>query len=319
MENETNGFVMIDRLSGEPVACRLQMLWLSGRVLPVGANLTVRHYFVAEGPDPAEAIYSFGLPQDAALRRFQVQSEGLHVASQLMPTQQAEEKYEHALEKGHWATMAEAFREGMVNLVGGNLRPGQPVLVELELWAGVELRERSLRFRFPFTLAPKYHRQARAVKVGCGVGEMELPASFGRLILPRWLHQAEHLHAVGFQLELALAQPLAAVASPSHAIEVTRTQEEAVVRLATEGDLPNRDLVLEVTAQQPWEGVIGGTGNDGKGGFAILTPAVRFGTPPSRARRVVFLLDRSGSMSGPKIKQAKKALAACLAALRPQD
>jgi len=55
--------------------------------------------------------------------------------------------------------------------------------------------------RFPFTLAPSYHAQARTIKVAPGEGEMELPPEeFGDVILPRWVEHADALHRVGFSL-----------------------------------------------------------------------------------------------------------------------
>jgi len=50
-----------------------------------------------------------------------------------------------------------------------------------------------------------------------------------------------------------------------------------------------------------------------------LAPSVCFGTPAGAARKVVFVLDRSGSMQGSPIEQARKAIEACLGALSGED
>jgi hypothetical protein len=82
----------------------MQELWLAGKVLPVGARLMVRHTFRSDEKHPLEFIYAFGLPRDAALRRFRVTGEGFSVRSELKSVEEAEKTYEKAIEKGHLAT-----------------------------------------------------------------------------------------------------------------------------------------------------------------------------------------------------------------------
>ena len=53
--------------------------------------------------------------------------------------------------------------------------------------------------------------------------------------------------------------------------------------------------------------------------FAAILPSTLFGSRPKTARRTVIVLDRSGSMQGAPIDQARKAIDACLAALGPDD
>jgi Ca-activated chloride channel family protein len=50
-----------------------------------------------------------------------------------------------------------------------------------------------------------------------------------------------------------------------------------------------------------------------------MVPSTVFGTAAGKARRVVFVLDRSGSMGGVAMKQARAAVESCLAALGPED
>ena len=78
-------------------------------------------------------------------------------------------------------------------------------------------------------------------------------------------------------------------------------------------------ILLDVRTRQPLSGMFSGVGKDGKGHFAAVVPSERFGKTPEAARRVVFVLDRSGSMQGPPIKQARKALEACLSVLSEDD
>ena len=314
--------------SGKAIELAMQRLWLVGRILPVGARLLVRHTFRSAEKKPLEVIYSFGLPRDAALRRFRITGQGFSVSSDLKPVEQAVEDYEHGLERGHLAAIARQYRDGLVNLTVGNIRPGEEVTVTLEVLAGVETRDDGLRFRFPFTLAPTYHARARAAEVAPGVGEIELPADeFGDVVLPQFVSDASALHEVGFDLSVAMGRPIVEMGSPSHAVRVAGQGSDAGrrrVSLATAKDLPNRDLVLDVRTADGLGGVISGMASDGKGYFAAVAPSLVFKKSAEDAekeepRRVVFVLDRSGSMQGVPIEQARKAVEACLAALGESD
>ena len=321
----TTAFGPVAAETGKPVELAMQKLWLAGRILPVGARLLVRHTFRSAEKKPLEVIYSFGLPRDAALRRFRITGKGFSVSSDLEPVAKAVEAYEEGLAQGHLAAMARQYGDGMVNLTVGNIRPEEDVTVNLEIIAGVETRDDGIRFRFPFTLAPAYHSRMRAAEVRPGVGEIELPADeFGDLVMPQFVSDPSALHEVGFDLTVAMSHPIVETGSPSHAVRVVgQGPNRSRVCLATAKDLPNRDLVLDIRTRESLAGVISGTGRDGRGYFAAVVPSAEFKDKAERAedapRRIVFLLDRSGSMEGASIAQARLAIEACLGALGEGD
>jgi len=314
-------FAPVAASTGQPIQLAMQRLMLRGELLPVGARLYAYHLFRSQERHPLEVIYSFMLPRDAALRRFVVRGEKFSARSELKPVEEAIREYERGLSQGHLATLAREYRDGIVNLTLGNLRPGETVLVVLEIVAGVDVRDDGWRFRFPFTMAPCYHSKVRVAEVEPGVGEMELPEdAFADVILPQWHQDAHELHEVGFDLRITSAIALAGVASASHALDVRmHSDRQARVRLARGQDVPNRDLVLDVTTRPKFRGALAGQGQDGRLYFAAVVPSTEFGKPKIAPRRVVFVLDRSGSMSGAPIEQAVRACRSCLERLSPED
>ena len=320
-DSAKTSFIPIEAATGKDLDLAMQRLWLVGRLLPVGARLLVRHTFRSGEKKPLEVIYSFGLPRDAALRRFKIAGEGFSVRSELHPAKKAAEIYEKGMDEGHLAAMARQYRDGLINLSVGNIRPGEEVTVDLEVLAGVEAHDGGLRFRFPFTLAPSYHSRARMAEVRPGVGEIELPeGEFGDLILPQFATDASSLHEVGFDLTVTMPGSISELSSPSHPLRfISRSEGHSRISLATAKDVPNRDLVLDVRSADPGGTVLTGIDGQGKGRFAALIPSPNFGETAEEPRRLVFVLDRSGSMNGEPIAQARKALEACLAALSEQD
>lgn len=320
-KQQEQGFGVYSAQSGKAVRLAMQELWLAGTVLPVGARLVVRHTFQSGEKKPLEAVYAFALPRDAAMRNFKITGDNFSVESSLKRTSEARETYEKGLEEGHLSAMAQQYGDGVVNLSIGNIRPGETVTVYLELAAGVSCTDSGLRFRFPFTLAPGYHARAAYGTTDDGEGEIALPEDiFGDVILPRWRQDGKDLHRVGFDLSVALPMEHVEIASPSHPVSARlQSPSSARVVLATEADVPDRDLVLDVRCDLAVPRAFSGMDLSGKGRFAALLPSTVFGPVADGPKKVVFLIDHSGSMDGRPFEQAKRATLACIAALRPED
>lgn len=320
MKETRDSYCVRNGRTGEECKLAMQELWLTGRVLPLGARLFVRHVFCSGESKPMEMIYAFGLPKDASLRRFKVTGTSFSVESELKKTQDAVQEYERGLEQGHLAVMARQYRDGVINLTLGNVQPDEEVVVLLEMVAGVQIEDDGYRFRFPFTLAPTYHAQARAIQNEQGIGELELPDEFGDVILPVWSRDSAALHRVGFDLSVETSGNLSEVSSPSHAVQVQHTDKGLFrVALAREGDIPNRDLILDVRVKEKNPLIRAGKASEGDFRIAAVIPSSQFGEATHELRRVAFVLDRSGSMGGTPIEQAKKALEVCIGALGVSD
>jgi Ca-activated chloride channel family protein len=307
--------------TGKPLKLAMQRLWLGGQILPAGARLVVQHVFRSEEEKPLEVIYAFPLPRDAALRSFRITGEGFEAHSELKATDEAVKAYEQGIAKGALSTLARQYGDGVVNLTVGNIRPKETVTIYLEILSGVELQDDGFRFRFPFTLAPAYHTRARFAATAEGEGEMELPADeFGDVILPRIRKDASTLHQVGFELTIVGQLALDEIGSPSHPLRIKQDGGNAArVSPGAGMEVPNRDLVLDARFKSVEPQVLAGRGKDGKGHFAAIVPSAAFGVSAETPRRVVMLLDRSGSMQGNPLSQACKAIEACLGALSETD
>jgi Ca-activated chloride channel family protein len=320
-KGENSGFEVINAETGQPMQLAMEGLWLTGQIVAVGARLVAVHEFRSGESKPLEVVYAFGLPRDAALRRFKITGDGFQVRSELKPVAEAQAEYEKGINRGNLAALTRVYRDGRVNLSVGNIRPGEVVKVYLEMVAGVDLRDDGLRFSFPFTLAPCYHKDAKCIAVEPGVGEIELPeAEFGDILLPQYMTDRDKLHHVGFELSIGMGANIAAVSSPSHAIRVSGTgSETARVALSVASDVPDRDLVLDVQTADARPRVCGGLCQDGKAHFNVVVPSTRFDEKGKAPKSVVFVLDHSGSMGGEPLVQAKQAVAACLAVLDEKD
>ncbi len=144
-------------------------------------------------------------------------------------------------------------------------------------------------------------------------------------------------------VEIKLADPdaLASVYSPTHEVSIKRTTDRTatVSWEAKEGRVPTDFLLYYGTTRQAPVGLSllaynvslprtqtatyspGSSEGKRDSGYFLLMAAPTLAQPGQVAppRRLVLTLDRSGSMGGDKIEQARKALVYVLKRLRPQD
>ncbi len=260
---------------GTDMALAMQRLSAISSITPAGTRLRVRHTFRSAEKAALEVIYAFGLPRDAALRRFHIKGEGFSVTSDLKPVDEARKAYEQGLADGRTAALAQQYGDGRVNLTVGNIRPGRGSdRGASRSWPVWRSRDDGFRFRFPFTLAPAYHARARGGRgTGPGWGRSSsppmssatssYPAPRRRLLTPR--------SGIRFDRDYARRDWRNGLALARHPGDRPGAQPQP--HLAGHGGLdifPNRDLVLDIQAKETPNGILSGTGRDGKGHFAAI-------------------------------------------------
>lgn len=117
--------------------------------------------------------------------------------------------------------------------------------------------------------------------------------------------------------------PIKAVYSPTHKIEVVRKSDHSVsVGLELDDTDFGEDFELIYTLAEKDFGVNALTyREEGENGYfmLLLSPKQEWGEQEIVGKDVVFVVDTSGSMSGEKIEQTKKAFEFCLQSLKPKD
>ena len=135
---------------------------------------------------------------------------------------------------------------------------------------------------------------------------------------------AEPLEDVSVQVDIRSAAPIKAIYSPSHDIVIERHGElVARVIYADEGVLPTQDFALYYTVSPDPVGIEMLTyfpEEEEEGYYMLLAaPQVDPVTDAVIPKRMIYVLDRSGSMVGEKMEQAREALRFAVQSMRPED
>lgn len=304
--------------TGQVTTLPLRRIRITAQIIAGVAHIALEQHFQNPLPTPAEVVYRFPLPHAGGLTSLVVQVGQRCIEGVIAERQTAEREYQTAAQTGHLATLVTPAAEDLYTLYLANLAPGETVVVRLAYLQAVPCDDGTYTLCLPFSRVP------RSLSANATPQEQE------NSLIPYAAPDAP-VGPVRLQVAVDAGAPVAEITSPSHPLVVTRLDDRRFqVELAAPA-LPNRDVILRYTVRPPADGVLGAwlaprvtaAGQAEGDAVALVTlqpPTVPADEPPpAPPRAVIFVLDRSGSMSGSPLAQAKNALQACLRILGPED
>ncbi len=255
------------------------------------AKTSVDQTFKSESGREMEATYLFPLPEKAAITEFSMRVGGEKVAGRVLDKEEARTIYESIVRHRKDPALLEYVGRGMFRASVFPIPAHGEKRIELA-----------------------YHELTR--ESGEQTYKYVYPLSTEKL-------STQPIDSVSVHVHIKAASPLINIYSPSHPISVHRHGDrEAEVSFETTHDRPNRDFELFYSVSRDDVGLTLLTDYSKEdGGFFLLLASPRVETDDKKAvpKDVVFVFDRTGSMSGGKIDQAREALKICLRGLNPKD
>ncbi|RUS20106.1 hypothetical protein BC937DRAFT_86338 [Endogone sp. FLAS-F59071] len=298
-------------------------------------QINISQTFTNETNSVLEAVYKFPLPESAAVKVFEVElADGRKVLGKVEAKKKALKTYKHALELGDGAFLLEentpesklsptqyyspVITESnkltfvhptpkVFQLKVGNLGRGETLTVHLHYVQELPndmSADNLIRFSLPMTIAPRYHPVGAPARVNMNVVYSE----------------AARGYTLSLDVTCMMKGRISGITSPTHKI-VTNLEGESKVAnvLLAEGyTYLDKDFVLLIEAED----------SDNPRAFVeynketdthcvMLTMVPRFSLAEVQSE-LIFIVDRSGSMTGPKIEKTAEALSLFLRSL-PRD
>jgi Ca-activated chloride channel family protein len=284
-----------------------------------------------------EAIYAFPLPENAAVTDMMFRIGKRVVLSQVKRRGEARKTYEAAKTAGHTAALTEEERPNLFTQSVANIPPGESVEVVLRYVHEIPLADGRYRYHFPTTIGPRYipggPTTTHLKNVDPPPGE-PTSAGAGRWspdtarvpdasrvtppVLPPGLRSAAD---VDITVELKPAAAFDDVAAVSHRIATGTADGSQVVTLAADDRIPNKDFVLSwrPAGSQPEARLLTDHERGDDYFMLFVQPPAQVAPAQIRPREMVFLIDKSGSMSGAPLATAARLVTQALAGMGPDD
>ena len=292
------------------------------------ARVTVRQMFSNPATSNMEAVYTFPLPQDAAVDDMTIQIGDRTVRGLIKRREEARAIYERAKNAGHITALLDQERPNIFKQSVANLLPGEQVMVMISYVETMRYEAGSYEFVFPMVVGPRYipGQPVGQQSGGWAVDTNGVPDA--SRITPRVAGKGTRAgHDISIELALDAGVPIQELRSKTHDIDVERLgPSRAHVCLRDEAVIPNKDFILKYdVAGAQIAGAILTTPAPGKskpaGGYftMILQPPSRLSESDITPKELVFVLDTSGSMWGFPLEKAKEVISRTLDGLYPGD
>ena len=259
-----------------------------------------------------EARYRFPLPGDAAVTGVVVRFGETEVATVLKARPEARADYDAARAAGHQAALLEREAPDVYSLTVAGLQGTEAVEVETRYVLRARLAGGRWSARLPLTTVPRFVRG----------DEAGLPQARANPLAV--VRDPGHRFALDVSIAGRAITPLA-ITSPTHALRAEPMGDGRVrVRLEAGEVLPDRDCVLQWRADAAEQSALELTAEDAPDGMhryvlAVVRPAAPDGAHAGLPRDLTLLVDRSGSMGGPKWDATRWAIRRLVAGLAPHD
>ncbi len=274
-----------------PVSYKIKELDVNIRLIEQVAQVQVAQTFVNTGSRQMEVSFVFPLPYDGAIERMTLLVDGKEYPAKLLDAKEARRLYEEIVRKNK-----------------------DPALLE---WMGTGLFKTSV-FPVPAgasrTVSMRYSQVCRKQE---GLTDFLFPLSTAK-------YTSHAVEKVSIRATIESTLEIKNVYSPTHAVEIKRPDDEhATVTYTSKNQVPTSDfrLFYDVGKGKVSTRVLSYRPDQHEDGYFLLLASPKIKSPDQQRpkKTVVFVVDRSGSMSGKKIEQARSALRYVLNNLRQGD
>jgi Ca-activated chloride channel homolog len=240
----------------------------------------------------AKGTYVFPIPANATINGFTIVVDGIEKQATTLSKTDARDLFITAIKNSQQASLLEYTQNGALSLEIGNMEPGASRHVHISYTEVLLMTDGLAKYLYPLN-TEKYSM---------------------RLI-----------DTVSITVTVKNAAPITSVFSPSFPITVDRISASSLTAHYTAiRSRPDRDFDLYYKVSDKalsFHLFAYKTGADDGYFLMLMTPQFKKDTLASQtiAKDMVFTIDRSGSMAGVKIQQARDALTFCVNRLLPAD
>ena len=315
---------IVDPEKGVIGECPLKHTDVKAEISGFISRAVVTQEFQNQFKEKIEAVYTFPLPQNAAVDNMTLTVGDRTVRGLIKRREEARAAYEAARAAGNVASLLDQERPNIFTQSVANIMPGDKVTVTISYVETLKYEDGSYEFVFPMVVGPRYIPGGVIGKQGGGWAPDTDRVPDASRITPVVAPQGKRAgHDISIEVALDAGVPIDALKSTSHEIDLEQpSKHSAVVLLKNKAEIPNKDFILkyDVAGRHIEDAVLVHRSESDDGFFTmIIQPPERVTASDVMPKELVFVIDTSGSMSGFPIEKAKETMKLALDGLYPQD
>ncbi len=333
----TSGSLQILDKNGKPAGfCPLKHTDVVADIAGYVSRVTVTQQFANPSKEPIEAVYTFPLPDDAAVDDMTMVIGNRVIKGTIMRREDARQVYEEAKARGQSAALLDQERPNIFTQSVANIMPGSDIKITISYVNLLKYEEGRYEFTFPMVVGPRYTPSGGYRRPGErgkpsdrpiiyeDPGNTSVVTDADKITPPITPPGTRAGHDISLTVNLDAGLPLQDIRSALHDVEIRRVDPmRAVVRLKNARTIPNKDFVLRYSAagSELAEGILTYVKPGQPGGYFTLIMQPPAAPPQDMVspKEMIFVIDQTGSQSGWPIKKAKETMAYCLENLNPGD
>lgn len=296
--------IALDKEGRPDSLCPLERTSVTAKIAGFGAEVNVVQSFLNTSKTPIEAVYTFPLPNDAAVHRMRMKIGERVIEGSIKRRGEARQIYEAAKAAGRNAALLDQERPNIFTQSVANIMPGSRIQIEISYVQLMKYDSGQFEFSFPMVVGPRF------------LGNAPDP---GKIDPPRVTRTGTN---IDLSVEVDAGTTISNVNSVLHEIDTVGLGGNRVkVSLKKEDEIPNRDFVLRYQAVGSMPKAAFVTHSDQRGGFftLVMMPPQRPTASQIMPREIIFVMDQSGSQSGFPIEKSKELTLKMIKQLRPGD
>ncbi|KAM9850760.1 protein mono-ADP-ribosyltransferase PARP4 isoform 2-T2 [Aulostomus maculatus] len=266
----------------------LQAINVKCKLMDLLSQVIIFQTYTNQSNVPIEAKYVFPLDDTAAVCGFEAFINGKHVVGQVKEKEMARKEYREAIQKGHGAYLMDQDAPDVFTISVGNLPPGATVLIKVTFVSELIIRDGSIFFSLPGSVAP--WQESAALNQTTQV-TLEKVCVTGEAAIERT-----------FTLDMSIEMPyeITNLQCITHKVKMKRTDCKAVVSVLPGEVIGPEGFQLSVSlslVHLPRMWVEKHPEKDSQACMLVFYPDFDI-NPSSTSDEVVLLLDTSESMRG---------------------
>ncbi len=305
--------------------CPLKHTSVDVKVSGYVSRVTVKQTFHNPFDKKIEAVYTFPLSDTGAVDDMVMKIGARTIHGTIKKREEAREIYENAKAHGHVASLLDQERPNIFTQSVANIEPGKEIEITLQYIDLLPFEDGKYTFAFPTVVGPRFNPGGSTGKQGTGWSpDTTIVPDASKITPPVTPEGTRSGHDISINVRIDGGVPISNIRSALHGINITgQTERGADVALAAKSTIPNRDFVLkwDVAGDSVKSGCLTYKDPNSKSGFftVMLLPPKKVTTENVSPKEMIFLIDCSGSQSGPPLDKAKETLTYIIDHMNPND